>query len=110
MSYQMYITDLPIVSKQGARPHNRRPTGLHYFAFDNLEAKWMEAGVDVRHEHILDGMTAVCDKARNLYEARAYTPELRLSRLRLDGKVLSNLLKSVMLEDASFVPSAPKYA
>jgi hypothetical protein len=54
-------------------------------------------------------MVAVCSKKRNLNEARTYCPEVRLMRLRLDGKVFLNLLKSVMLEDASFIPSQPIY-
>lgn len=81
-----------------------------YFATKNLEARGMRAGADVRRAHILGGMAAVCAKARNLNIARAYcAPELHLSRLRLDGKVFLNLLRSAMLEDASFIPSTPRY-
>lgn len=80
---------------------------LRYFTRDNFEAKWMTAGADVRGKHILDAMAAVCSKAQNLNEARAYCPELRLARLRLDGKIFLGLLRSVMLEDASFIPSQP---
>jgi hypothetical protein len=82
---------------------------LHHFTHNDFEAKWMKAGADVRGRHILGAMAAVCSKARNLNEARAYCPEIRLMRLRLDGKVFLNLLKSVMLEDASFIPSEPIY-
>lgn len=80
---------------------------LQHFAEDNFEARWMTAGADVRGKHVLRAMAAVCSKARNLNEARAYCPELRVIRMRLDGKVFLGLLRSVMLEDASFIPSQP---
>ncbi|KAJ7090843.1 hypothetical protein B0H15DRAFT_246843 [Mycena belliarum] len=83
---------------------------LAHFTRDNLEARWMNASSEVRGQHILGAMAAVCSKARNLNEARAYcSPELRLLRLRLDGKVFLDLLKSIMLEDASFIPNKPVY-
>ncbi|KAJ7765075.1 hypothetical protein DFH07DRAFT_955909 [Mycena maculata] len=88
---------------------NLTEDALGYFTSRNLEATWMRAGGDVRGEHILRGMATVCNKARNLNQARCYTPELRLARLRLDGKVFLDLLKSAMLDDASFIPSTPKY-
>ncbi|KAJ7762603.1 hypothetical protein B0H16DRAFT_1529383 [Mycena metata] len=83
---------------------------LQHFTFDDFEAKWMNAGADVRGKHILNAMADVCSTAANLNKARVYcAPELRLSRLRLDGKVFLNLLKSVMHDDASFIPSRPIY-
>ncbi|KAJ7121974.1 hypothetical protein C8R43DRAFT_1136254 [Mycena crocata] len=81
---------------------------LSYFTSHNFEARWMAASADERGKHILRGMAAVCSKASNLNEARILcAPELRLSRLRLDGKVFLNLLKSLMLEDVSDLPSTP---
>ncbi|KAJ7502576.1 hypothetical protein B0H11DRAFT_1989200 [Mycena galericulata] len=82
---------------------------VRFLSSDDLEAKWLRASPDLRREHLLRGMVGVCSKARNLNEARAYAPEIRLSRLRLDGKVLLDLLKSVMIDDLSFVPSTPIY-
>ncbi|KAJ7443004.1 hypothetical protein FB451DRAFT_1376829 [Mycena latifolia] len=83
---------------------------LRHFTRDNLEARWTEAGADVRRRHILGAMAAVCSKSQNLNKARAYcAPEIRLSRLRLNGKVFLDLLKSLMHEDASFIPSKPIY-
>ncbi|KAJ7162320.1 hypothetical protein C8R46DRAFT_1283083 [Mycena filopes] len=83
---------------------------LKHFNFDDFEAKWMDAGSDVRGKHILGAMADVCSRSMNLNEARVYcAPELRLLRLRLDGKIFLNLLKSVMRDDASFIPSQPIY-
>ncbi|KAF7376701.1 Condensin complex subunit 2 [Mycena sanguinolenta] len=81
---------------------------LFYFSQANLETRWMDAGADMRGKHILDAMAALCSKARNLNEARSYCPELSLKHVRADGKVFLGLVKSVMLEDASFIPSKPK--
>ncbi|KAK6996861.1 MYND-type domain-containing protein [Favolaschia claudopus] len=81
---------------------------LDHFADDDFENKWMLAGADERGKHILGALAAVCSKARNLHVARAYCPEIRLMSLSRDGKAFLSLLKSVMLEDASFIPSEPK--
>ncbi|KAK7001532.1 MYND-type domain-containing protein [Favolaschia claudopus] len=80
---------------------------LDHFADDNFENKWMLAGPDERGRHILDAMTAVCSKARNLHDARSYCPEMRLMPLSGDGKAFLAILKCVMLEDASFIPTEP---
>ncbi|KAK6996858.1 hypothetical protein R3P38DRAFT_3068031, partial [Favolaschia claudopus] len=80
---------------------------LDHFADDDFENKWMLAGPDERGRHILGAMTAVCSKARNLHDARSYCPEIRLMPLSRDGKAFLSLLKSVMLEDASFIPTEP---
>ncbi|KAJ7239164.1 hypothetical protein B0H12DRAFT_1136304 [Mycena haematopus] len=82
---------------------------LVYFSRADLETTWMDAGADARGKHLLDAMATVCSKARNLNHARCYCPELSLERLRADGKVFLDLLKSVMLEDASFIPTEPKF-
>ncbi|KAJ7910897.1 hypothetical protein B0H13DRAFT_2010874 [Mycena leptocephala] len=103
ISYQSFVTTTCAIQR------NITEEALHHFTHNDFEAKWMKAGADVRGRHILGAMAAVCSKARNLNEARAYCPEIRLMRLRLDGKVFLNLLKSVMLEDASFIPSEPIY-
>ncbi|KAK6977510.1 MYND-type domain-containing protein [Favolaschia claudopus] len=87
---------------------NLTDEALSHFSRDNFERKWMRASSDVRAQHILGAMGAVCSKARNLHDARAYCPEIRLLRLKLDGKVFLNLLKSLMLDDASFIPSEYK--
>ncbi|KAF7376842.1 Condensin complex subunit 2 [Mycena sanguinolenta] len=78
---------------------------LLYFSHADLENRWMVAGADERGKHILDAMAGLCSKARNLNEARSYCPELSLKRLRTDGKIFLDLLKAVMLEDASFIPT-----
>ncbi|KAJ7031073.1 hypothetical protein C8F04DRAFT_1263346 [Mycena alexandri] len=99
-----------LVASTCAVQRNITEEALKHFSFDDFEAKWMNAGADVRGKHILNAMADVCSKARNLNEARMYcAPELRLLRLRLDGKVFLNLLKSVMHADASFIPSQPVY-
>ncbi|KAJ7137242.1 hypothetical protein C8R46DRAFT_1137979 [Mycena filopes] len=83
---------------------------LKHFNDDDFDAKWLDAGTDARRKHILGAMADVCSKARNLNDARMYcVPELRLTRLRLDGKAFLDLLKSVMRDDASFIPSQPVY-
>ncbi|KAJ7466912.1 hypothetical protein FB451DRAFT_1178177 [Mycena latifolia] len=83
---------------------------LHHFKLNNLDGRWMAASPDERRKHILGTMVAVCSKALNLNDARAYcAPELRPSRLRLNGKVFLDLLKSAMLDDASFIPTTPTY-
>ncbi|KAF8166350.1 hypothetical protein K438DRAFT_2025190 [Mycena galopus ATCC 62051] len=96
-----------LVSSTCAIQRNITEEALGHFTHDDFETKWMNAGADVRRVHILAALADVCSKARNLNEARGYCPELGLTRLRLDGKVFLNLLKSVMLEDASFIPSQP---
>ncbi|KAF8181707.1 hypothetical protein K438DRAFT_1767787 [Mycena galopus ATCC 62051] len=98
-----------LVSGTCTLQRNITSEALRHFGHDDLEAKWMKAGSDVRRVHILAAMADVCSKARNLNEARSYCPDLALTRLRLDGKVFLNLLKSVMLEDATFIPSQPKF-
>ncbi|KAJ7034047.1 hypothetical protein C8F04DRAFT_601211 [Mycena alexandri] len=99
-----------LVASTCAVQRNITEEALKHFSFDDFEAKWMNAGADVRGKHILNAMADVCSKARNLNEARMYcAPELRLLRFRLDGKVFLNLLKSVMHADASFIPSQPIY-
>ncbi|KAJ6456437.1 hypothetical protein C8R45DRAFT_578333 [Mycena sanguinolenta] len=82
---------------------------LFYFSLANLETRWMDAGADVRGKHVLDAMAALCSQARNLNEARSYCPELSLKRIGADGKVFLDMLKSIMLEDASFIPSKPRF-
>ncbi|KAJ6456508.1 hypothetical protein C8R45DRAFT_580140 [Mycena sanguinolenta] len=82
---------------------------LLYFSHADLESRWLDAGADVRGKHILEAMAALCSKARNLNEARSYCPELSLKHLRADGKVFLDLLSSVMLEDASFIPTKPRF-
>ncbi|KAK7020369.1 MYND-type domain-containing protein [Favolaschia claudopus] len=81
---------------------------LDHFANDDFENKWMLAAADERGKHILGALAAVCSKARNIHNARAYCPEIRLMPLSRDGKAFLTLLKSVMLEDASFIPTEPK--
>ncbi|KAJ6594667.1 hypothetical protein B0H19DRAFT_1247324 [Mycena capillaripes] len=98
-----------LVSSTCAVQRNITSEALHHFTHDNFESRWMLAGADVRGKHILGAMAAVCSKSGNLNEARRYCPEIRLMRLRLDGKVFLNLVKSVMLGDASFIPSEPTY-
>ncbi|KAJ7168857.1 hypothetical protein C8R46DRAFT_1092672 [Mycena filopes] len=99
-----------LVSATCAMQRNLTWDALTHFTNDDFEAKWMDADSDVRGEHILGAMAAVCSVANNLNEARSYcAPELRLLRLRLDGKVFLDLLRSVMLDDASFIPSEPVY-
>ncbi|KAJ7121977.1 hypothetical protein C8R43DRAFT_1241306 [Mycena crocata] len=82
---------------------------LRELNFGNFEKKWMKAGSSVRGKHLLYGIAAVCSKSANLNVARAYSPELRLQRLRLSGTPFLDLLKSVMFDDASYIPSTPKY-
>ncbi|KAJ7301634.1 hypothetical protein DFH08DRAFT_906568 [Mycena albidolilacea] len=96
-----------LVSGTCAIQRNITAEALDHFTHDAFEVKWMDAGSEVRGRHILRAMAAVCSKARNLNEARNYCPELSLRRLRLDGKLFLGLLKSVLLEDASFIPSKP---
>ncbi|KAJ7202103.1 hypothetical protein GGX14DRAFT_157176 [Mycena pura] len=100
-AYQMFVSNTCAIQR------NITEEALRHFARDDFEAKWVGAGADVRGRHILGAMAAVCSKARNLNDARCYCPELRLMRLRLDGKVFLDLLKTVMHEDASFIPSQP---
>ncbi|KAJ6497968.1 hypothetical protein C8R47DRAFT_1260782 [Mycena vitilis] len=98
-----------LVANTCALQRNITAEALQHFTHDDFEARWMNADADVRGRHILGAMAAVCSKAQNLNQARSYCPEVRLMRLRLDGKVFLNLLKSVMLADASFIPSQPVY-
>ncbi|KAJ6497966.1 hypothetical protein C8R47DRAFT_1212292 [Mycena vitilis] len=74
-----------------ALQRNITEEALRHFAHDNFEARWMKAGGRARAAH------------------PRYCPEIRLMRLRLDGKVFINLVKAVMLPDASFIPSQPIY-
>ncbi|KAJ7441731.1 hypothetical protein FB451DRAFT_1298446, partial [Mycena latifolia] len=85
-SYQSLLFNTCVVQR------NITEEALRHFTRDNLEARWTEAGADVRRRHILSAMVAI-----------------RLSRLRLNGKVFLDLLKSLMYEDASFIPSKPIY-
>ncbi|KAJ6573485.1 hypothetical protein DFH09DRAFT_1151945 [Mycena vulgaris] len=83
---------------------------LLYFARNDLEAKWMGASAELRGKHILIGLSNACSIAKNLHDARVYCGrELRLSRLRGEGRVLLDLLKAVMTEDILKVPEKPKY-
>ncbi|KAJ6456506.1 hypothetical protein C8R45DRAFT_1034713 [Mycena sanguinolenta] len=98
-----------LVSATCAIQRNITQEALDYFTESDLETRWMATRPDVRGKHILGSMVALCSKASNLNEARSYCPELSLKRLRSNGKALLDLLKSVMLEDASFIPTAPKF-
>ncbi|KAF7376839.1 MYND-type domain-containing protein [Mycena sanguinolenta] len=98
-----------LVSATCAIQRNITQEALDYFTESDLETRWMAARADVRGKHILDSMVALCSKARNLNEARSYCPELSLKRLRSNGKAFLDLLRSVMLEDASFIPTEPKF-
>ncbi|KAK7016077.1 MYND-type domain-containing protein [Favolaschia claudopus] len=82
---------------------------LKHLAHDDFERKWKRAGVSERSEHILGALVAVCSVATNLHDARAYCPELRLTRLSSDGHAFLQLAKAAMLDDASLVPTQPKY-
>ncbi|KAJ7656786.1 hypothetical protein DFH06DRAFT_1198572 [Mycena polygramma] len=78
--------------------------------FSTFEMNWMTATPVARRKHILGGLSQVCATAVNLNEARAScASELRLGRLSSDGKIFLDLLKSVLLEDVSFVPNTPIY-
>ncbi|KAF7376879.1 MYND-type domain-containing protein [Mycena sanguinolenta] len=110
MGLQATLASYPSwVSNTCATQRNITEEALRHFSRFDLETRWMDAGPDVRGKHILDAMVSLCSKARNLNEARSYCPELSLKRLRADGKVFLDLLKSVMLEDASFIPTEPKF-
>ncbi|KAJ7633401.1 hypothetical protein DFH06DRAFT_691584 [Mycena polygramma] len=98
-----------LVSSTSAVQRNITEEALYHFTYDDFEARWMNSDADVRGQHILGAMADVCSKTRNLNEARSYCPEIRLMRLRLDGKVFLDLVKSVMLGDASFIPSQSIY-
>ncbi|KAJ7618004.1 hypothetical protein FB45DRAFT_933114 [Roridomyces roridus] len=92
-----------------AMQRNMTQDAIMYFVGGNLEKRWMDASPDERRKHILGAMASVCSKARNLNEARAYcVPELRLSRLRLDGKVFLDLLRSAMIDDVTYIPTKPR--
>ncbi|KAJ6483923.1 hypothetical protein C8R45DRAFT_293805 [Mycena sanguinolenta] len=97
------------VANTCAIQRNITEEALRYFSESSLETRWMDAGPDARGKHILDAMVSLCSKARNLNEARSYCPELSLTALQADGKVFLDLLRSVMLEDASFIPTEPKF-
>ncbi|KAJ6497965.1 hypothetical protein C8R47DRAFT_1194009 [Mycena vitilis] len=98
-----------LISSTCAVQRNLTEEALDHFTHHDFEARWMKAGADVRGQHILGAMASVCSKAQNLNEARSYCPELRLMHLQLDGNVFLDLVKAVMLGDASFIPSQPVY-
>ncbi|KAK6977504.1 MYND-type domain-containing protein [Favolaschia claudopus] len=98
----------PLVRSTCTIQHNLTCEALNYFANDNFENRWVLAGPDERGKHILGAMATVCSKARHIHNARAYCPELRLMPLSHDREAFLSLLKGVMLEDASFIPSEPK--
>ncbi|KAJ7225219.1 hypothetical protein B0H12DRAFT_1149311 [Mycena haematopus] len=110
LGLQRALAQYPVlVTNTCAIQRNITEEALRYFSHRDLENRWMNAGADVRGKHILDAMVSLCSRARNLNEARSSCPELSLKRLRADGKVFLDLLKSVMLEDASFIPTEPKF-
>jgi hypothetical protein len=83
---------------------------LLHFGRDDLEAKWMNAEPALRGKHILIGLADACSIARNLHDTRIYCGrELRLSHLQGDGRVVLDMLKSIMVEDILKVPEEPKY-
>lgn len=83
---------------------------LDYFTQNNLETRWINASVHERSKHVMNGIANTCAIANNLNEARRLCGrELRVSYLSGDGLVLMDLLKLVMLDDVSFVPSTPIY-
>ncbi|KAJ6546684.1 hypothetical protein DFH09DRAFT_1320854 [Mycena vulgaris] len=62
----------------------------------------------MRRNHILIGLAQVGAISANLNQARSYCAhELRVPHLCGNGSVLLDLLKSVLLPDASYVPSTP---
>ncbi|KAJ7275080.1 hypothetical protein C8J57DRAFT_241085 [Mycena rebaudengoi] len=70
----------------------------------------MNAEPALRGKHILIGLTDACSIARNLHDTRIYCGrELRLSHLQGDGRVVLDMLKSIMVEDILKVPEEPKY-
>lgn len=83
---------------------------LVYFARHNLEVRWMNASAALRGKHILIGLSNACSMARNLHDIRIYCGrELRLSHLRGDGRIVLDLLKTVMVENPLQVPEKPAY-
>ncbi|KAJ7618016.1 hypothetical protein FB45DRAFT_1007652 [Roridomyces roridus] len=99
-----------LLSSTCAMQRNMTQDALSYIASQNLDEQWMDASPDERRKHILGAMASVCSKARNLNEARAYcVPELRLSRLRLNGKIFLDLLRSAMIDDITYIPNKPRY-
>ncbi|KAJ7480750.1 hypothetical protein FB451DRAFT_1556292 [Mycena latifolia] len=83
---------------------------LYFFSDNDFEAKWMDASPAIRGKHILIGLAKACSIASNLNRARSYCAhELRVPYLQGTGSVFLDLLKSVLLPDASFIPSTPIY-
>ncbi|KAJ6468105.1 hypothetical protein C8R47DRAFT_1151819 [Mycena vitilis] len=71
-----------------------------YFVRDDLENKWLSADPALRGKHILIGLSSACAIARNLHDARIYCArELRLARLKGDGRIIMGWLKAIMVPE-----------
>ncbi|KAJ7127306.1 hypothetical protein C8R43DRAFT_700353 [Mycena crocata] len=84
---------------------------ISHFQRRDLEAKWMAASPALRQKHILIALAKGCSFRPNLNDPRCYCAhELRLEYLGgRDGRVLLEMVKSVLLDDHSVMPKTPRY-
>jgi hypothetical protein len=82
-----------------------------WFAQDDLESKWLGSGTSVRQEHLLEGIVQTCSlDCRTREHHRVMCDEVMLPYLLKDnGQGFLRLLRSVMIEGSSSVPSSPVF-
>jgi hypothetical protein len=85
-----------------------------YFAREDLEKRWMDAGPALRGKHVLIGLSNACSIARNLHDTRMYCGrDLKFSRLQGDGRIVLDWLRAIMVstrhEEALKLLETPRY-
>jgi hypothetical protein len=79
---------------------------------EDFEKRWLESDVAVRRKHVLRALSNAGSLAYNLNHARAYTFDiLRLDHLSQNGRVLLDLLKSLIPDNLELLvpPKTPYY-
>ncbi|KAF7357992.1 MYND-type domain-containing protein [Mycena venus] len=75
-----------------------------------FDTKWLAADRSIRKEHVLLALSRTCASANNLHEARRLCPmELNLAYLAEDGTHFIGLLKAIIPQDLSSLPSTLRY-
>lgn len=82
--------------------------GVDALLNENLESNWLAATAAIRRQHALVGLSEASAIAKNLNETRRLTGDiLTLDNLSKDGRVLIDLLKTIIPNDISVVPETP---
>ncbi|KAH8832424.1 hypothetical protein DL96DRAFT_1457618 [Flagelloscypha sp. PMI_526] len=79
------------------------------FAENDFESEWKACSASKREEWILEGLVRTCSASPDFEERRRSCPEITLARLnKNNGQGLLDLLKGLVLDDISKVPTQCK--